>query len=193
MRAFERQDGESTKAYAAFAVYRDLGPDRSLQKAAELYYGSVKNLAQVGRWSRRFSWVERARSFDDWREMLRREAIEKHERGKADDFARREVALKERALRLREIAADQAEKMLEWPLTEQRMVKDDDGEQVTYVFMPARWSKATAKSFYDMVIESSPQIEDNYEDFDFSELTDEELGTYIEMFEKLGVKYKSRD
>ena len=54
MRAFERQDGESSKAYSAFCVYRDLGVGRSLQKASELYYGHPSSVRQFQRWSKRF-------------------------------------------------------------------------------------------------------------------------------------------
>lgn len=36
MRAFERMEGESSRAFQGFAIYRDLGPQRSLAKAAAL-------------------------------------------------------------------------------------------------------------------------------------------------------------
>lgn len=60
--AWERQKGESTKAFEAFSIYRDMGADRSLrQVAAQL----GKSRALIERWSRQWEWVERARNYDN--------------------------------------------------------------------------------------------------------------------------------
>ena len=36
MRAWERQEGETSRAYEAFSAYRDLGSARSLAKVGQL-------------------------------------------------------------------------------------------------------------------------------------------------------------
>jgi hypothetical protein len=39
VRLYDRETDESAKAFDAWTVYRDLGAERSLQKASEMYYG----------------------------------------------------------------------------------------------------------------------------------------------------------
>jgi hypothetical protein len=200
VRAFERQPGESTKAFEAFKCYRALGTKRSLQKAAELYYGRSTNVAQFGRWSRKFDWVERARAFDDWQEMIAQQAIAEYEQRRAVEFAERQMALREGLLEGAEQALAQMMKMLRWPLAEQRVLREgENGEDVTYVFVPAKWSKATARAMYEMVAGAvvgswaSREINDEAEqEFDFSEWTDEEIEEYVRLTEKLVVRNRAR-
>jgi hypothetical protein len=62
--AWDRQPGESSKAYSHFCLYRDMGQGRSLRKLA----GDAKcvsKIAQLRRWSSRWRWVERCQSYDD--------------------------------------------------------------------------------------------------------------------------------
>lgn len=71
MKSHPRLKSESALAYAAFCIYRDLGPDRSLDAAwqkrnAELG-GLRPSLNCPGywqRWSVQWKWVDRAREFD---------------------------------------------------------------------------------------------------------------------------------
>jgi len=117
VRAFERQDGETVKAFEAFKVYRDLGPERSLAKVAEIRYGkTTSNARQVARWSSRFDWVERAAAWDDYHEMIRREIIEECERAKGTERAEREARIQERVLAVREQFVERLEQMLGAPL-----------------------------------------------------------------------------
>lgn len=61
---WEQQPGESSKAFEAFATYRNLGPERSIQKTSQKL---SKNMTTLKGWSRKWSWVERSRAYD--REM----------------------------------------------------------------------------------------------------------------------------
>ena len=76
---WERQEGETAKAYEAFEGYRMLGPDRTLQAAWEKYYtrpGTLRERTRKGRkeagevvghfrrWYKRWRWTERAVAWD---------------------------------------------------------------------------------------------------------------------------------
>jgi hypothetical protein len=191
VRIFDRDPDESTKAFEAWTIYRDLGAQRSLQKTAEMYYGSTANVRQLQRWSSRFSWVERSRAFDIEREMIRRSAIEDHLKTQAEDHAAREARIQERLLEIREQAAAQSLKMLTYPLTEQYLLREDEvGNKITYVLRPSRWSKATAVQLARLAA-SNPQtgaespMEDEEGDYDLSALTEVELLTFLSIDEKI--------
>jgi hypothetical protein len=76
-RPWDRQDGEPEAAYFRFLCYRNLGPGRSLAKAAALYTRQpagpgearkgTRKATSPGRWhleSSRWAWVSRARAWD---------------------------------------------------------------------------------------------------------------------------------
>jgi hypothetical protein len=67
---WERQDGESARAFEGFATYRDLGPARSL---ADVGQALGKSKAACEPWSSRWGWVERAAAWDDEADRLMRE------------------------------------------------------------------------------------------------------------------------
>lgn len=58
---WEQQPGESAKAFEAFAIYRDMGVERSVRKVAQRLN---KSLTLIGKWSSRYNWPERARAYD---------------------------------------------------------------------------------------------------------------------------------
>lgn len=59
---WERQTGESEKAFEAFSVYRDLGQDRTVSAVVKRLEKS-RNL--IDRWKNRWNWFERARLYDN--------------------------------------------------------------------------------------------------------------------------------
>jgi hypothetical protein len=69
-KTYERQDGETTKAYTAFTLYRDMGSARSLEKTAQKFYTPdspqihPRNISQIETWSSKWNWVQRVRDFD---------------------------------------------------------------------------------------------------------------------------------
>jgi hypothetical protein len=190
VRLYDRETDESAKAFEAWTVYRDLGAERSLQKASEMYYGHGANVGQFERWSRRYGWVERARAFDVEREMVRRSAIEDHLKTQAEGHAAREARIRERILEIREQAAEQALEMLRYPLTERHILREDEeGNQITYVLQPSKWSMATAVQLARLASNAqtgagSP-IEGEEGEYDLSALTEEELLTFLAIDEKI--------
>jgi hypothetical protein len=74
-KTYNRQDGETTKAYTAFTIYRDMGSARSLDRVEEKIYGTQighkrgTNITSLKRWSREWNWVDRCRDYDLDREQ----------------------------------------------------------------------------------------------------------------------------
>lgn len=58
---WERQEGESVKAFEAFTVYLEMGEDRSLRAVSQRL---GKSRALMERWSSTYQWVERVASYD---------------------------------------------------------------------------------------------------------------------------------
>ena len=82
---WERQAGESDRAFEVFALYRDMGPRRrSLLGVCELLKpsgtdGGPKRVSAWGRvrwWAERWSWTERAAAYDAAQDRRRREREE---------------------------------------------------------------------------------------------------------------------
>jgi hypothetical protein len=75
---WERRDGETAKAFAAFAVYRDLGPGRSVAKAYQRQTGrrpaSNRAAGHWVTWATRNDWQGRARAWDDRKDREARQA-----------------------------------------------------------------------------------------------------------------------
>jgi hypothetical protein len=200
LRIFDREPEESTKAFEAWTIYRDLGAQRSLQKTADLYYGSRSNVRQLQRWSSRFNWVERARASDVEREMLRRSAVEEYLTSQAEDHAEREGRIAEILLTVREEAAKQALSMVRWPLSEQRIVQEDeDGNEITVIVTPSKWSKNSAIGMARLAAGALPGLTPMREDsdeadaeWDFSTLSEEEIQTFLTLSQKICVQGKKR-
>lgn len=189
-RAFDRQPGESDKAFEAYKIYRDLGPGRSLVKAAEIYYGSSRNLAQLKVWSGKFSWVDRAAAYEDWKELIRREAVQDHLESEAEDIAQRRAALEKGQVEIAELANEQVKRMLRWSLIEQTVVEENErGEPTTLIFSPARWTKSTPLALHTLMRNAlSGQITEEDQQlalaFDPSELTEEEAKVHLSLLNK---------
>jgi hypothetical protein len=193
MRIFDREPEESTKAFEAWTIYRELGAQRSLQKTAELYYGSTASVRQLERWSSRFNWVERARASDVEQEMVRRSAVEEYLASQAENHAEREGRIAETLLTVREEAAKQALSMVRWPLSEQRILQEDeDGNEITVILMPAKWSMNSALGLARLAAGAVPGLapvrEDSDEadaEWDLSALSVEELQTFLALSQKI--------
>ncbi len=181
-RFWERQPEETSKAYEAFICYRDLGPDRSLAKAAESYYGSSTNLAQIGLWSRKFDWVARVRAYDDFLEMERRAAVEEYERARGVDLARRREDLRllnfENEEKAAQIEAQVLEQFANTPLVRSRATRFvEKGRAVEYVVEPAVTSfDLSAKRLHEIATRSEPaKVDVSTRTYDLTQATDEQL------------------
>jgi hypothetical protein len=79
--SWERLDGETPLAFAAFCAFRDVGPERNIRKAVE---NTEKDEAKKGKryrvwrnWSTQFRWRERAADYDRYMEKLKQHELRK--------------------------------------------------------------------------------------------------------------------
>ena len=87
---WERREKESTKAYEAFCIYRDMGRERSLSKVAEKLQ---KSYTLIGRWSRENGWVDRAAKWDDEQDRIERETAQKEQAKAIKEMRKRHADL----------------------------------------------------------------------------------------------------
>ena len=107
---WERQSGETAKAYAAFLLYRDLPAiDRSVPAAREGHQKDTKGtLRQWKGWSMRNDWVNRAAEHDSDLASRRRERVAKElERAKDDTVTLVRAALAKVAERIQGMAPEE--------------------------------------------------------------------------------------
>jgi hypothetical protein len=112
--------GESSKAYAAFGIYRDLGRRRSVDEASRLYHPKTpppreeppprkrEASGQIRTWAQRWNWGPRALAWDQELEHAKQnkqiEAIEEM----AERHAREALMLQNKAVeRLRQLGPEE--------------------------------------------------------------------------------------
>ncbi len=101
---WERQKDESNKAYHIFCIYRDMGPNRSLEKTRQKIGKPAGYIRWLHTWSSKYDWVTRAQAYDDYIERKKREEKEKAILEMAERHARLAMAFQQRvAQRLQEI------------------------------------------------------------------------------------------
>jgi hypothetical protein len=108
--AFEQQPKESDKAFAAFAMYLSMGPERSTAAVAKQL---AKSEQLVRRWSARWQWVERVQAHAQHLAMIEREATEALARGKSAEWLTRQQALRETEWEMHEKCIAAAKRGLE--------------------------------------------------------------------------------
>lgn len=97
MEIWDKQPGESQKAYAWFCRYRDYGVDRSIAKVLQKYIGKASS-AVLSRWSVKYDWVKRAETYDEYLEKERRKEYEAHNLEMGKRHIQQARALQEKAM-----------------------------------------------------------------------------------------------
>jgi hypothetical protein len=160
MRFFEKQPGESDRAWAGFQIYRDLGQARSIDKAYRIYTGQKESDKRASgrftKWSQDHDWLDRAQAYDDYHEMVRREAIEQYERREGVDLTRRAVRVQEELLGVKELLLLKLQAMAQWPL-ERTEEESEDGKTIVHIY-PARWSFSTLIRAIEVLDDSPDKI-----------------------------------
>lgn len=137
---WDRLDGETAKAWAAFCAYRDLGPKRSIVQAYRRATGNEGAAQAPGRWngwSSQFGWIERATLYDAHLVGIAQQSIEQTVADEAAKWARRQMEQRESDWQVAQQLREKARQMLAFPLTRE---VEKDGVTVTE---PARWNLGT--------------------------------------------------
>jgi len=108
--AFEQQPRESAKAFAAFSLYLNMGPERSIE-AVRRKCGKCSRLIQ--RWSGKFNWPARVQAHGAHLAIVEREAVEAVARSKAAEWEKRETQLRETEWSMHEAAIAAAKRGLD--------------------------------------------------------------------------------
>jgi hypothetical protein len=131
---WEKQEGESMKAYTAFCTYRDLGSARSLIKAERATKGlQTSNVSGRWRqWSTDHEWKKRAQDYDLHLELIarvQREAVHHKEledyRGRQKQLATATTASSLKLLRLANARIDDLQKIYDQWKANLASAKDD--------------------------------------------------------------------
>jgi hypothetical protein len=88
VRAWEHQAGESSRAFEAFACYRDMGSARSLQAVSDRI---DKSVSMLKRWSSRRCWQERVEAWDREQERYAAQAAAQAGRERAEEIRQRQL------------------------------------------------------------------------------------------------------
>lgn len=172
-RYWERQPGETPKAYLAFQAYRDMGlGNRSVRRCAK-QLGYTAHTA-IARWMFKHDWVERVQAYDDFLDMERRSAVEDNERRRAIEIAERNRVVDEGYTEVRELMLQKALAIWKWPLERVEHVETyEDGRPKITILRPARWSFNTGVNIAERL---DPSPERTFEmTVDLSKATDEQL------------------
>jgi hypothetical protein len=82
---WDRQPRETSKAYAAFVIYRDMGTDRTVRSVAEALN---KSGTLIAGWSGKHNWVARAAAWDSMPGRMVAEAFEERAKRIAEQHDR---------------------------------------------------------------------------------------------------------
>lgn len=141
MQPWERQPGESARAYEAARLYFEMGPGRSLVAVGQKV-GKSRGL--IERWSARWSWRERAAGYDHHMAMTEMEARRRAIAEDAERWAHRQSELREQEWETSRALIRRAQEMLAFPLV---TLIEDEGSTI---IQPARWSLRDVATFCEL-------------------------------------------
>jgi hypothetical protein len=147
--SYEQQPNESAPAFRAYALYRDLGADRSLDRAYAAYRGAVPHGIAPGQWnlwSVKYSWVARALAYDAHLDAEKRKL---RERKTLELETRRwewELRNQDRLERLVEAAQLILDKAGQTPVADVVVVKDETEESIQFLTKKKTRTKTSVKA-----------------------------------------------
>lgn len=176
---WDRQPGESMKAFAAFRIFLELGPSRTIEATAREYGRSV---TQVNRHSTANHWFDRAAAYDNHQASVRDAARERVMAEEAGKWERRRLEALEADFARSRLLEQRIDAMLNFPMTTRRT--EDNGK--TIIVQPAKWTYASLAT----LIKAAAERRDNaineslfdreLREFNPEESTAEECKAFVE-------------
>jgi hypothetical protein len=147
-------DDETGKAFAAFACYLALGPERSLHKAYRAHTRREKGNAPGWwtRWSARYRWPIRARAWDDSNAAAMDSGRQRAIEAVAVDWAKRREEWRQSEWELRGLLVEKARKMLSFGLARKVEKRDPEGRTLI-IYEPMRWKLADVAALLNIARE----------------------------------------
>ena len=120
-KVWHRYDRETAKAYEAFCIYRDQGPNRSIQgTAVEL----GKSFTPIRRWAKKWGWIDRAMEWDEHLQTIRDHEIEDTQRLHANRRHESILRTSEFELSMSERVEEKLNEMLNLPVVQERVIHE---------------------------------------------------------------------
>ena len=183
--AWTRRPGETSTAYAAFCIYRDLGPGRSLDaayaQAQGLQKGDKRASGHFQRWHRDYAWHSRAEAFDAFLDEAKRQAEVEKWKQRGEELAEQQWAVAMAML-------EKAQQMLAFPLAQQTIEQTNEQGGIKEVTIePARWNFSSIARLAKVAVElgrlacglPTKHEQSVHFEIDPSQLTDEQLERII--------------
>ncbi len=173
---WDRQPGESSKAFEAFCLYRDMGTERSIRKVAQ---NLSKSTTLIRGWSSKYNWVERATLYDAELDRQAREKRQKEILEMRDRHAKLATQLLTKAakglLKLsdEDISANDVARLVEVGAKLERLSRGESTENVN------QKTEGTVEAKLKGEVTIHPA------EIDLSKLSDEELMQFEGLLEKL--------
>lgn len=141
-KSWERQKGETAKAYASFCFYRDAGADRTVVAAYRTVYGRPNAKTPAGwfnAWPGKYKWSDRVFAYEGHMQAIELNERQKTLQIKSLEWAEKEQESREQIFTTAQKMIDRAEAILAVPLFKKEVVQTDDG--VTHHIYPTdKWS-----------------------------------------------------
>lgn len=155
----ERLPYEARDQYRKYLVYRDLGPERTLNQAAKAWGakahpsphgGTSATSSTITRLASRWRWVERVQAFDAGIETEARLTLVQRERKQIEEHIERRATYLENEHQVIVRGIKRVTEMQAFPVDEQTVVTEyyDDGRPKTItIIAPVKWNQASLSQY----------------------------------------------
>lgn len=150
MASWDRQPKETDKQFAAFSVYRDLGPGRSIDRAYIAMKGALpdNNRGRAPKywfdWSRHLNWKDRVAEYDAFLDNVRAQAAIRAAEAEGERIARQVRAHKNNEVALAGKMSEIAMAILQRGVVRSKTVVKDGGKTIINIHKPYRASVNSA-------------------------------------------------